>query len=87
VAIEPPIDVVLPEPQDSERTVSVLGVEAGTAHENLEAGEQVDSHLVEPAAIAAALPTVDPLVGTSRVEPSVENEGLLRDDQRLEQAV
>jgi hypothetical protein len=41
----------------------------------------VDSHLAEPAAIVDALPTVGPLVGTSRVEPSVENEGLLRDDR------
>jgi hypothetical protein len=67
--------------------MSVLGVEAATAHEHPEAGEQVDSHPVEPTAIVAALPIVDPLAGTSRVEPSVEDEGLLRDDQRLEQAV
>jgi hypothetical protein len=40
----------------------------------------VDSHSAELAAFVAALPTVDPLAGTSRVESSVENEGLLTDD-------
>jgi hypothetical protein len=53
--------------------MSILGVEAATAHEHPKAGEQVDSHPVEPTAIVAALPTVDPLAGTSRVEPFVEN--------------
>jgi hypothetical protein len=74
------MDVVLPQPQDSEHTMSILGVEAAIAHEHPEAGEQGDSHSVEPAAFVAALLTVDPLEGTSRVESSVENEGLLRDD-------
>jgi hypothetical protein len=80
VAIEPPIDVVLPHPQDSQCTVSILGVEVATAHEHPKAREQVDSHPAELTAIVAALPTIDPLAGTSRVEPFVENEGLLRDD-------
>jgi hypothetical protein len=87
VVIEPPIDVVMYQPQDSERIMSVLGVEAATAHEHPKAKEQVDSHPTEPATIVAALPIVDPLVGTSRVEPSVEDEGLLRDDHRLEPMV
>jgi hypothetical protein len=77
VAIEPTIDVVLPQPPDSERTMSVSRVEAATAHEHPEAGEQVDSHPAEPAVIVDALPIVDPLVGTSRVELSIEDEGLL----------
>jgi hypothetical protein len=62
-------------------------VEAATTHEHPKVGEQVDSHLAEPATIVAALPIVDPLAGTSRVEPSVEDEGLLWDDHRLEQVV
>jgi hypothetical protein len=67
--------------------MSVLGVEAATAHEHPKAREQVDSHPAESVTIVAALPIADPLAGTSRVEPSVEDEGLLRDDHRLEQAV
>jgi hypothetical protein len=59
-------------------------VKAATTHEHPKAREQVDSHSVEPATIVAALPIVGPLVGTSRVESSVEGEGLLRVDHRLE---
>jgi hypothetical protein len=39
VAIELPMDVVLPQPQDSKHTMSVLGVEAATTHEHPEARE------------------------------------------------
>jgi hypothetical protein len=62
-------------------------VEATTTIEHPEARELVDSHPVELVSIVAALPIVDPLAATSRVEPSVEDEGLLWDDHRLEQVV